>query len=85
MAREMITSPMMIGCSGKMMGKGRDCGPNSSSTRPRIKISRPIVTMTIENTDSPTRREKKMRSISSPNTADAKKASGMPIHSGRPS
>ena len=39
----------------------------------------------IQLPDALYREEKKMRSISSPNTADAKKASGMPIHSGRPS
>ena len=43
-----------------------------------------MVTITIEKTDSPTRREKNSRSINSPNTAAAANASGKPAHIGKP-
>lgn len=51
---------------------------------PRIKISRPIVTMTIEKTDSPTSRAKNIRSIIKPNSAELANAMGKPTHIGSP-
>ena len=49
-----------------------------------MRISSPIVTITMAKIDSPTRREKKMRSISNPNSAATTKASGRPTMSGNP-
>ena len=79
-----ISSPITSGFSGNTIGNGRTCGPNASNTTPRSSTSRPIVTITIANTDSPTRRAKKMRSISQPTTPASTKASGMPTIIGSP-
>ena len=59
-------SPRNKGFSGKMIGKGLTAGPNTSSTKPRSRIKRPTVTMTIEKTDSPISFVRKIRSIAYP-------------------
>jgi hypothetical protein len=51
---------------GSSTGKDLSAAPQTTSTTPRIRITRPMVTITMENTDSPTRRSKNRRSISQP-------------------
>ncbi len=75
---------MNTGFNGKMIGNGRTCGPNINRMRPLMRIRRPIVTITIAKPDSPTRREKKMRSMISPKIADTTIASGSATNSGSP-
>ena len=61
-----IRSPTMMGAVGKMAGKERSPAPQTTSTTPRMRMTKPIVTITMENTDSPMRRSKKSRSMSQP-------------------
>ena len=61
-----IMSPTISGAAGSSAGNERSAGPHTTRTMPRIKITRPIVTITMENTDSPTSRSKNSRSMSQP-------------------
>ena len=61
-----IMSPTMKGAGGSRTGNERSAAPHTTMTMPRIRITSPIVTITIEKTDSPTKRSKNRRSISQP-------------------
>ena len=72
-----IMSPTISGAGGSSTGKERSAGPQTTSTMPRIRITRPMVTITMEKTDSPTSRSKNSRSISQPYAIAQTKASGI--------
>ncbi len=58
-----MKSPAMIGATGSSAGNWRSVEPQTTRISPRIRITRPTVTITIENTDSPISRVKNSRSM----------------------